>query len=296
MNRYNIANDDMNVFQLDQTNEYHSLLPNLYFYKFYEHNIGYILHEPKTKSLLLFDNGDYESSKIAINKVQKMIGDDKLEPDLIFTTHHHKDVCNSNKEWKKNHPKVEIFSGNCKAVSTPDVTFKLDELDKVNIGDLEVQCMYTPGHTEDHVSYLVFDKKQDSNKTPLVFCGNSAFNAGWAASYSEMYTSLYLSFLKIMSLPTHSRILPSWDYTVDNLRFASLEFPENKDIIIELKKAMQNAENGIPNIGYTIRKERKINPFILIQTMINKETGEPKEFSQRAIDFSKLRIKKDSLI
>ena len=172
----------------------------------------------------------------------------------------------------------------------------LDELDKVNIGDMEIQWMYTPGHTEDHVSYLVFNKQETGNKTPLIFWGNAAFNAGWGALYSKMHFSLYLSFLKIMSMPGHSRLLPSCDYTVDNLRFALTEFPENGKILTELNKAIEKEKAGIPNIGYTIRKERTINPYVLIQTMIKKETGLRKEFEERAYDFSKLRMKRDKLI
>ena len=108
--KFNVPRDKINVFQLDQNEEYHSLLNNLYFFKYNEYNIGYILHESKTKSLLLFDNGNYDVSKDAVSRVQEIIGE-QVQPELIFTTHHHADVSRGNTDWKRNLPNIEIFSG-----------------------------------------------------------------------------------------------------------------------------------------------------------------------------------------
>lgn len=37
----------------------HSLLPYLYLYAFNKDNVGYVLLDPKTRSLIAFDTGEY---------------------------------------------------------------------------------------------------------------------------------------------------------------------------------------------------------------------------------------------
>jgi len=40
----------------------HTLLPHLYLYSYLEDNVGYVLHEPATKSLIAIDTGEFEKS------------------------------------------------------------------------------------------------------------------------------------------------------------------------------------------------------------------------------------------
>ena len=38
--------------------------------------------------------------------------------------------------------------------------------------------MFTPGHTADHVSYIVTHVREDSTKIPFLFCGDTLFVGG----------------------------------------------------------------------------------------------------------------------
>lgn len=274
---FNVPVENFKVYRMEPNEEYHSLLKHLYWFKYYEYNIGYIMHEPKTNSLVLFDNGDYDVSKLAVKKVQDEVRSDP-QPGLIFSTHSHFDVWEGNTKWKEALPDIEIFSGNFKELNVPGVTVKLDELDTIKIGtvwdshfvnnslgDFEITCMFTPGHSNDHVAYLVFDKTLDGSKSPIVFTGNAVFNAGWGACYNSLPHNLFFSFLKIMNLPRHTRLFPSGDYTYENLVFGLEHFPGNQSILNELKTVLKNKDSGIPNVGFTVRKEMKLNPFNLIQ-------------------------------
>jgi glyoxylase-like metal-dependent hydrolase (beta-lactamase superfamily II) len=75
------------------TKNEHSLLPYLYLYGFNEDNVGYILMEPQTKSLLAFDTGEFEkSSKI----VEELENRHKAKLTHIFSTHKHDDHIGGN--------------------------------------------------------------------------------------------------------------------------------------------------------------------------------------------------------
>ena len=87
------------------TSDNHSLLPYLYMYPFggKEANIGYVLVEPRTRSLIAVDIGDYEASKKVIGELERQ---NKSQLTHILTTHHHSDHSAGNDQWKIERPGV----------------------------------------------------------------------------------------------------------------------------------------------------------------------------------------------
>jgi glyoxylase-like metal-dependent hydrolase (beta-lactamase superfamily II) len=86
----------------------------------------------------------------------------------------------------------------------------LREGEPLRIGGLELQPLYTPGHTDDHHSYFM-----DSVDGPRVFtgdallidgCGRTDFQNGDAAT---LYRSVYE---KLFSLPGDTLVYPGHDY------------------------------------------------------------------------------------
>ena len=49
----------------------HTLLPNLYLYRFNEDNIGYVLLDTQTKQLIAVDTGCFETSYKVISELEK---------------------------------------------------------------------------------------------------------------------------------------------------------------------------------------------------------------------------------
>ena len=49
----------------------HTLLPHLYLYSFNDDNIGYVIREPQTNSLIAVDVGDVEQSSKIIHGLEK---------------------------------------------------------------------------------------------------------------------------------------------------------------------------------------------------------------------------------
>ncbi|ORY67565.1 beta-lactamase-like protein [Pseudomassariella vexata] len=85
---------------------------------------------------------------------------------------------------------------------------KLLEDDEIfKIGELAVQTLYLPGHTPDHVGYMI-----GAN----VFCGDSLFNADVGSARCDFpggnAVDLYKSAQKLLSLPENFRIWTGHDY------------------------------------------------------------------------------------
>ena len=67
-------------------------------FKYNSDNIGYIIHDKNTKSLVGIDFGDFKISSKVVSKLESQF-DAKLKH--LFTTHSHWDHVGGNEEWKK---------------------------------------------------------------------------------------------------------------------------------------------------------------------------------------------------
>ena len=86
-NKSHENNKEINI-HFDYTK--HTLLKNLYMFKFNTDNIGYVLHDEQTNSLIGIDFGEYEISSKVINNLEKQLNS-KFR--YLFTTHSHHDHC-----------------------------------------------------------------------------------------------------------------------------------------------------------------------------------------------------------
>ena len=94
-------------------------------YKFFEDNIGYVLLEPKTKSLIAVDVGHFETSFKVISELERV---HKTELKYIFSTHHHNDHVGANLQWKEVRPNLEIVCGSLQPDKIPGASRVLKDL------------------------------------------------------------------------------------------------------------------------------------------------------------------------
>ena len=87
----------------------------------------------------------------------------------VFETHPHADFASSHLEFQKKHgAKIYI---NPKVGVSYDYE-PLEHNDEVNIADMTIRALFTPGHSPDHNSYLLIDP---AGKPKAVFTGDSLF-------------------------------------------------------------------------------------------------------------------------
>ncbi len=116
----------------------------------------------------------------------------------------------------------------------------------------------TPGHTADHVSYLL----QQAGQPPLLFCGDTLFSAGCGRVFDGSLAQLHASLQRLAALPDQTRICCAHEYTLSNLRFARTIEPANEALAryeawCEARRAAQD-----PTLPALLATELLINPFL----------------------------------
>ncbi|GAB7358606.1 hypothetical protein MBLNU230_g3837t1 [Neophaeotheca triangularis] len=83
----------------------------------------------------------------------------------------------------------------------------LEDDETFQIGDIQAKVVHLPGHTPDHVGYMIGDN---------IFCGDSVFNADLGVARCDFpggsAKALYQSTRKLLSLPDHVKIWTGHDY------------------------------------------------------------------------------------
>lgn len=87
----------------------------------------------------------------------------------------------------------------------------------MTIGELCICCLHTPGHTQDHCSFVVTHVTPDSTKTPFLFSGDTLFTAGCGRLMGGTAGKLLQSLRTLMSLPNETLLFCGHEYTVKNL-------------------------------------------------------------------------------
>tara|TARA_B100000965_G_scaffold378736_1_gene373907 strand:- start:418 stop:882 length:465 start_codon:yes stop_codon:yes gene_type:complete len=86
------------------------------------------------------------------------------------------------------------------------IDLRVKENDKINIENLELKTIYTPGHTDCSYSFLLNDKIFTGDTLLINGTGRTDFQNGDARA---QYDSL---FNKILKLPEDTKVYPAHDY------------------------------------------------------------------------------------
>lgn len=98
------------------------------------------------------------------------------------------------------------------------------------LGELSICCLHTPGHTKEHVSYVVTHVTPESTKIPFLFPGDTLFVGGCGRLFTGTAEQLYHSLQTLINLPADTLLFPAHEYTEANLKFAKALEPENEAI------------------------------------------------------------------
>ena len=138
-----------------------------------------------------------------VNDYISLLKDLDLELVKVIDTHIHADHVTGASELKEL-TKCSTIMGENTPAETVEIKVKDDEY--INLDNLKIRAMYTPGHTSDSYSFLM-DKYLFSGDTLLINgTGRTDFQNGNA---EDAYNSI---FNKLLKLPDETLLYPAHDY------------------------------------------------------------------------------------
>jgi hydroxyacylglutathione hydrolase len=224
------------------------------------------LYRYNQNNVLAIDPGDS-------NAVLETLEDSVLNLTDVLTTHHHFDHTAGIQELKK---KTGCNVAPIKAGI-------------LNIANLNIRVISTPGHTRDSVCYYV---QPPGDNSGMLFTGDTLFTGGCGRPMECEASVLWDSLMKIAALPDDTLVYPGHNYTEENYEFALTIEPEN----MLVKKALQEVRScqklGKPTIPSDIGREKATNVFLRAgDTDIKSALGMP---NAPAVEvFTELRLRKN---
>lgn len=153
---------------------------------------------------------------------------------------------------------MQVFGGDERIGA---LTNKVKHGDKFAIGDINVECLFTPCHTTGHICYYLTAPGQ----TPAVFTGDTLFVAGCGRFFEGTAEQMYSALIdKLGNLPENTQVFCGHEYTQQNLKFAKHVEKDNPDILNRIEWADAKRAKQEPTVPSTIADEKRTNPFMRV--------------------------------
>ena len=190
--------------------------------------VSYLVWDPKTRRAVIIDSVldfDPKSGRTATRSAQAMLDVAKAEGlaiDYILETHAHADHMSA-APFLKQHTGAPIVIG--EHIKTVQGVFKkvfnIDDIEadgrpfdrlvrdgeKLELGELKIEVLHTPGHTPACVTYLIGD---------AVFVGDTMFMPDYGTARTDFpggdARELYHSIRRILEMPPETRVFLCHDY------------------------------------------------------------------------------------
>ena len=178
-------------------------------------NFSYLIGDPQSRQCVVVDPA------YAPNDLTQIAADDGYEIDAVLITHYHADHCGGRMMGmnlpgiaevldEKNVPIVinrQELEWVMKTTGLGKESFRLvDGGDKVEIGDVSVTMLHTPGHTPGSQCFLVRGRLVSGDTLFLDGCGRTDLPGG---NPEELYRSLS----SLAALPNDTDLYPGHDYS-----------------------------------------------------------------------------------
>lgn len=157
----------------------------------------YLLADPATKQAALIDPVDNQ-----IERDLKLIDELGFELVYVLETHVHADHVTAAGELRRRTGARSAASSS----GAPCIDLKLSDGDVLRLGNLELQVIATPGHTDDSVSFVAHGHVFTGDALLIRGTGRTDFQNGSAEQ-------LYHSITRVLfALPDDTVVLPGHDY------------------------------------------------------------------------------------
>ena len=165
------------------------------------------------------------------NEYLKILEKLKLKLVKVIDTHIHADHITALNELNKRTSCTRIMGENSKSEV---IDIKVKDNEKINIENIELKAMYTPGHTDCSYSYLMNDRVFTGDTLLINGTGRTDFQNG---SSFDAYDSL---FNKLLKLPEKTLVYPAHDY--NGKKFSTIEKERSNNPRLQVSSKEEYAE------------------------------------------------------
>ena len=165
------------------------------------------------------------------NEYLKILENLKLKLVKVIDTHIHADHITALNELSKQTNCTKIMGENSKSEV---IDIKIKDNETVDIENIKLKAMYTPGHTDCSYSYFMNYRVFTGDTLLINGTGRTDFQNG---SSFEAYDSL---FNKLLKLPEKTLVYPAHDY--NGKKFSTIEKEKNNNPRLQVNSKEEYAE------------------------------------------------------
>lgn len=210
-------------------------------------NFGILARNPATGEAFLVDAPEERPILEAIERTG-------WKPSVLLITHHHFDHVEANLALKKRFG-LTIIGPEAEKEKIPGIDRTVREGDTVEVAGLKAKVIFTPGHTNGHVSYNFESEK-------VVFAADTLFALGCGRLLEGTPSDMVSSLKKLAALPLETQVYCGHEYTQSNAKFALTVDPTNSALKERAKEIDALRAAGKPTLPTTIGLELATNPFL----------------------------------
>ncbi len=161
----------------------------------------FIVIDPKTGAAIIIDPGSYDSSEVKsiLDEIQR----GKFKIKSIINTHGHHDHIWGNKMMKEaTGAPILVHESDAPLLRNPSADKTLHEGDIIEVGDVKLRVLHTPGHTKGSIALL---GEEDVFVGDTLFAGSIGRYDLPGGSLKDLMDSIKN---KLLTLPDHVKVHP----------------------------------------------------------------------------------------